>query len=243
MSATIKAIVIDDEPYSRDELVHLLGAFPAIEVIGEAEKGKEGLELTLSLQPDVIFVDIEMGEMSGIDMVEVIQKLKEPPRVVFATAYPDYAVKAFRFDAIDYLLKPFSEDELKDTVGRITAYFKEKGVSDKNYFPTKLAVDCDGEIVYLPPEDISYCSRVERETHIYTNDKKYITKIPLKDLEDKLNTYPFFRTHKSYLVNLNEIEKMIPWCNGAYHVKVKGRTEEVQVSRNYVKELREKLEL
>jgi two-component system response regulator LytT len=239
----IKALIIDDEPYSRDELSHLLRAYPMIKVIGEAENGKEGLEKALLHEPDVIFVDNEMGEMSGLDVVERLQRLKDPPRIVFATAFPDFAAKAFRVGALDYLLKPFSEDELSETMARITRYFESKINVEKTATSAKLAVESEGSIFYISPEHIQYCSRVERETYIYTERETFKTKAPLKEIEDKLSSYPFFRTHKSFLVNLDQIEKLIPWCNGAYQVKVIGRIDQVQVSRNYVRELRDKLEL
>lgn len=244
MKDKMRVIIIDDEPYSRDELIFLLNSYDHIEVIAEAESAKEGMEKILSLQPDVIFVDIEMGEMSGLDMVEIVRNVKQPPRIVFATAYPDHAAKAFRLDAVDYLLKPFSNEELTDTVKRLDQYFSEQDhQKDEVTLSGKLAVELDGSIVYIPPETVLYCSRVDREIHIYTEQNMYQSKLSLKELEQKLLNFSFFRTHKSFVVNLNKVERLIPWFNGAYQLQVTGRKEEIPVSRNYVKQLRKKLEL
>lgn len=244
MKQTIKTIVIDDEPYSRAELIHLLNAYPAIEIIGEAESGKEGLEKSLMLEPNVVFVDINMGEMSGMEMVQLLKKVRKPPQIVFATAYPDYAAKAFRYNAIDYLLKPFSEEDLAETMERImTCFDQEEGTSVNETLPSKLAIELDDSILYVSPKEILFCCRFDRETLIFTRDEKYQSKITLKDLEEKLQVYSFFRTHKSFLVNLKKVEKLVPWFNGAYQVKVTGYEKEIPVSRNYVKRLRELLEL
>jgi two-component system response regulator LytT len=239
----LRALIIDDEPYSRAELKHLLGQYSSLEVIEEAESGKEGLEKTLAMSPDVLFVDIEMGEMSGIDMVEVLQKLKSPPRIVFATAYPDYAAKAFRYGAVDYLLKPFAEEDIKETMDRLLFTFHAAEKASKDFLPTKLAIESEGTITYLTPNTILYCSRAERETLVYTELEVFRSKIPLKDLEEKLSEFPFFRTHKSFLVNLQKVERLIPWINGAYQLRVLGGSEDIPVSRNYAKKLRDLLEL
>ncbi|XEC95765.1 LytR/AlgR family response regulator transcription factor [Paenibacillus tarimensis] len=241
----IKVIVIDDEPHSRDELKHLLSAYGEIRIIAEADSGEKGLHMIMMHEPDVVFVDIEMPLMTGLEMVEAIQKLKTHPLVIFATAYPEYAAKAFRVHALDYLLKPFDEEQLKETMARISEALRHAAQPAPKHGTAiaKLAVEDEGRIVYLPPADIVYLYRDERETVICTKDRKYASKLPLKELEAKLKGYPFFRTHKSYLVRLDTIEQLIPWFNGAYQLKVVGRKDEIPVSRNYVKALREQLEL
>ncbi|WP_315613738.1 LytTR family DNA-binding domain-containing protein [Alkalihalobacillus sp. MEB130] len=242
----IKTIIIDDEPYSRDELTFLLKEYEDIEIIGEADSGEKGLEIVMRNEPDVVFVDIEMPQMSGLELAKALTNMKQAPLIIFATAYADYAVKAFRVQALDYLVKPFDEEQIEDVIGRIkerlhNTDFKEKEKSTAAV--GKLAVEDDGRIVYIPPKDITYLFREERETIICTKDRTFRLRTPIKELEEKLRAYPFFRTHKSYLVNLDKVEELIPWFNGAFQVKVVGRKEEIPVSRNYVKALREQLEL
>ncbi|WP_088036320.1 LytR/AlgR family response regulator transcription factor [Evansella clarkii] len=249
MKTGIRVVVVDDEPYSRDELKFLLGQYDDIEIVAEADSGEKGLEVIMKNEPDVAFLDIEMPRMSGMELAQALKNMKKTPLIIFATAYPDYAAKAFRVQALDYILKPFDEDELAETIEMI----REKlgaagaGAGEKQEFllspAARLAVEGDGRIVYLSPEEITYMFREERETVICTKDEKYSVRTTIKDLEAKLKGYPFFRTHKSYLVNLNKVNELIPWFNGAYQVKVEGSKEEIPVSRNYVKELRDRLEL
>lgn len=241
----ISVILIEDEPYSRAELRHLLSSEERIEIVAEADSGEKGLEMVIVHEPDVIFVDINMPKMTGVQLIEIIQNMKKRPLVVFATAYPDYAAKAFRLNAIDYLLKPFDEEQLKETLERIFSAFTNKDLvkEDGAIKLGKLAVEDEGKIIYIHPTDIHYLYRQDRETIILAKTGKYICKLPLKELEKKLKDFPFFRTHKSYLVNLNAVVELIPWFNGAFELRIDGVKEKVPVSRNYVKSLRKRLEL
>ena len=215
-----------------------------IEIIGEAPSGEKGLELIITKEPDVVFVDIEMPQMSGVELAEALKKLKKVPLIIFATANPEYAAKAFRLNALDYLLKPFDEEQVTETINRIKAHLQSVEKKEKVVSPiAKLAVEDEGRIVYLSPREITYIFREDRETNICTKDNQYSARTPMKEIEEKLKGYPFFRTHKSYLVNLDKVEQLIPWFNGAYQVKVEGKKDEIPVSRNYVKALREHLEL
>ncbi|ASK61004.1 DNA-binding response regulator [Virgibacillus phasianinus] len=244
-SKKLKVIIIDDELYSREELKHLLSNHPSIMIVAEAESGEKGLEKSLTLKPDILFVDIEMSDMSGMEMVAALDNMKNPPKVVFATAYSDYAVKAFRYGAVDYLLKPFSDEEVAETVQRLEkiVFVSDEKRVNKEKPNGKLAVEEDGKIVYLTPQDVIYCNHQQRETVIHTKQHTYHVKSTLKELEVKLAGYSFYRTHKSFLVNLKEVEQLIPWFNGAYELKLNNLEEKIPVSRNYVKTLREQLEL
>lgn len=239
----IKVIVIDDEPYSREELKHLLSKYPFIDIVAEAESGEIGLAKAIAHTPDVLFLDIEMKDLSGIELAKKLQNFKKVPRIVFATAYPDYAAKAFRYDAVDYLLKPFSEEELDETVLRLKQLILTEQKSNIETQTGKLSVELDEKILYIDPIKIDFCMSAEKGTVIYTGTQVYKSKLSLKELEKKLNLYPFFRTHKSFLVNLTKVEHLSPWFNGAYRLKLEGQKEEIPVSRNYVKGLRERLEL
>ncbi|WP_096186613.1 LytR/AlgR family response regulator transcription factor [Evansella halocellulosilytica] len=246
MTNGIKTVIIDDEPYSRDELSFLLEQYDEVDIIGEADSGEKGLELIMRKEPDVAFIDIEMPQMSGMELAQALKNMKKTPIIIFATAYPDYAAKAFRVQALDYILKPFDEENLQETIELVKEKLNwDASSTGKTQAPAigKLAVEDNGRIVYLSPSDITYLFREVRETIICTKDHQYHSRTPIKEIEEKLKGYPFFRPHKSYLVNLDKIEQLIPWLNGAYQVKMQGSKEEIPVSRNYVKELRERLEL
>ncbi len=243
MDKTIRALIADDEMYSRDELKHLLKSFPSIQVVGEAETGEAAVVKALQLQPDVVFLDVEMPKMSGMEAAKSLMELKKTPLIVFATAYPQFAAEAFRYEALDYLLKPYDENQLIETIHRIEKHFLAPGEQEAAKPSGKLAVEGDGEIFYLDPADILYISREEKFSKIATKTRDYETKVPLKELESRLSPYSFFRIHKSYLVNLDYVTRLTPWFNGAYQLEIEGRDEMLSVSRNYVKALRTKLEL
>ncbi len=244
MESSIKTIIVDDELYNRDELKFLLQSFPSIQIIGEAETGEAAIMKSIQLQPDVVFLDVEMPLMNGIEVAKALIELKNPPLIVFATAFPEFAVEAFRYDAIDYLLKPYDEDQLKETIERIERKLSapiQDQIAEKS--TGKLAVDADGEIFYLEPTDILYIFRDEKITRIIAKAGEFEVKTPLKDLENRLSLFHFFRIHKGYLVNLKYVTRLTPWFNGAYQLKVEGRDELLSVSRNYVKALRTRLEI
>ncbi|HZH60424.1 MAG TPA: LytTR family DNA-binding domain-containing protein [Metabacillus sp.] len=243
MKSSIKTLIVDDELYSRDELKHLLQDFPSINIVGEAESGEAAVMKSLQLQPDVVFLDVEMPKMNGMAAAKALMELKKVPLIVFATAYPQFAVEAFRYDAIDYLLKPYDEDQLQETIQRIEKKFASNDESEIGKRSGKLPVEAEGEIFYLEPADILYIYRDEKVTKLITKTGEFETKTPLKELESKLSAFDFFRIHKSYLVNLSYVSKLTPWFNGAYQLQIEGRDEMLAVSRNYVKSLRTHLEI
>jgi two-component system, LytTR family, response regulator LytT len=243
MEKMIRTLIVDDELYSRDELKHLLQSYPSIQVVGEAESGEAAVMKALQLHPDVVFLDVEMPKMNGMEAAKALMELKKTPLIVFATAYPQFAAEAFRYEAVDYLLKPYDENQLRETVLRIEKNLLQPAEHETGRQAGKLAVEGDGEIFYLDPKDILYISREEKYSKVVTTAREYETKIPLKDLETRLTAYSFFRIHKSYMVNLNYVTRLTPWFNGAYQLEIQGRDEMLSVSRNYVKALRTKLEL
>ncbi|SEA87518.1 two-component system, LytT family, response regulator LytT [Thalassobacillus cyri] len=244
MSEKITALIVDDERFSRDELKYLLRKQKAIELIGEADSGESAIMKAVQLQPDVIFLDVEMPRTNGMEVAAAVQELKRPPKIIFATAYPDFAVEAFRHEALDYLLKPFEEDQVTEAVKRLEKILgKRPEESSVNKPPSKLAVEGEEEIYYLNPADILYVYRDERLTKIVEKERVFETKLPLKEIEQRLQPFSFFRIHKSYLVNLEYIDRLVPWFNGAYQLVLRGSKEQLSVSRNYVKDLRKQLEL
>ncbi|MBM4761222.1 LytTR family DNA-binding domain-containing protein [Bacillus sp. B15-48] len=242
METYIKTLIVDDELYSRDELKHLLQEYPFIQVIGEAETGEAAIMKTIQLQPDLVFLDVEMPKLNGMQTAKALMELKKTPLIVFATAYPEFAAEAFRYNAVDYLLKPYDEDQLKETMKRIEERLAPQ-TAESGKAAAKLAVEADGEIFYLEPSEILYIFRDEKLTRIIAKTGSYETKTPLKELEFRLSSYSFFRIHKSYLVNLEYVTRLTPWFNGAYQLEVAGQKELLSVSRNYVKALRARLEI
>jgi two-component system, LytTR family, response regulator LytT len=244
MEKKISILIADDEPYSRQELVHLLNEYGDLQVVGEAESGEQAVIQCLQLQPDAVFLDIEMPKMNGMEAARSLNDLKKVPKIIFATAYPQFAAEAFRYEAVDYLLKPFDEELLKETVSRLRKLFAEEGDNTAAAAnPGKLAVEEDGNIFYIDPSSILYISRDDKVSRIVAKNGSYSVKTPLKELESRLQHFPFFRIHKSTIVHLPYVARLTPWFNGAYQLEVEGAEELLSVSRNYAKALRSRLEI
>lgn len=239
----IRALVVDDERYAREELIYLIGKFPDIQVVGEADSGENAILQALQLQPDVVFLDVEMPRMNGMEVAKSLKEFKKVPLIIFATAYPQFAAEAFRINALDYLLKPYDSQQLEQTIERISKAMAPYKPTETADTLGKLAVETDGEIDYISVEDILYLYREENVTKIMTDSHEYEVRFTLKELEQRLAPFSFFRIHRGYLVNLNYVVRLTPWFNGAFHLELKGRDEKLSVSRNYVRELRQRLEL
>ncbi|WP_411747469.1 LytR/AlgR family response regulator transcription factor [Psychrobacillus psychrotolerans] len=240
---SITILVVDDERYAREELTYLLGKFPRVQVVGEAESGEAAILKALQIHPDVVFLDVEMPKMNGIEVAKTLSGFKKVPLIIFATAYPQFAAEAFRINAVDYLLKPYDERLLEQTIERIEKTLYPAPTADSMEKLGKLAIETGGEIDYILPQNILYIYRDDKVTKIITQTDGYDVRTTLKELESRLVPFSFFRIHKGYLVNLKYVNRLTPWFNGAYQLELEGLEQKLSVSRNYVKELRQRLEL
>lgn len=242
MTETIRALVVDDERYAREEMIYLLGQFERVKVVGEADSGESAIIKAMQLQPDVVFLDIEMPKIDGMEVAKTLGALKKVPLIIFATAYPQFAAQAFRVHAMDYLLKPYDEEQLRQTIERVEQLLQRTQPETSPKRMDRLPVETEGEIHYIPIGDILYVHREEKWTKVVTPTRDYETRMTLKELDSRLTHSSFFRIHKSILVNLVHVSSLTPWFNGAYQLEVDERPEKLAVSRNYVKELRQRLE-
>jgi DNA-binding LytR/AlgR family response regulator len=245
---TIRVMIIDDEEPARSELRYLLGKFQEIDIVGEFSSGESALEAIPALNPHLAFMDIEMSGMNGMQTVEKINITSVVPLVVFATAHEEFAVKAFELNAVDYLLKPFSEKRVSKCIEKVRMLLAEstssivdkKRVSNKqlSYSLQKLAIENNGKASVINTKDIiaAYCT--EGQLSIRTADKCYYSNMPLHDLQSRLDEHLFFRTHRAYLVNIEKIREIIPWFNGTYNLTLEGLSEEIPVSRQQVPKLK-----
>lgn len=226
MSQLFKAILIDDEPAARRLMKSLLLAYrDVVEVIGEAANGREAIERIESLQPDLIFLDIQMPDLTGF---EVIERLQHKPNIIFTTAYEQYAIRAFETFSIDYLLKPIKEERLHQSIeklqrfGKITAPIDMAGLQQmiqQLKIPQKataLPVKTGDRINLLKFETISYFEAQDKYVFIHTLDgQKHITDQSLSSLEEKLPSQ-FYRIQKSYIINKERIKEMHRHFNGRF---------------------------
>ncbi|MES1218937.1 MAG: response regulator [Bacteroidota bacterium] len=226
MSQLYKAIVIDDEPAARRLMRNLLQEHSdIIEVIDEAGSGREAIQKIEELRPDLIFLDIQMPDLTGF---EVIEKLSKKPNIIFTTAYEQYAIKAFETFSIDYLLKPIKEERLKKSIEKLKQFGQLQQPIDLTGLQemikqiqspqksTALAIKTGDRIVLLRFENIVYLEAQEKYVFVFTeNGQKYITDQTLAALEEKLPSQ-FYRIQKSYIINRDKIREMHRHFNSRY---------------------------
>lgn len=244
----IRVLIIDDEKYIRDELKYFLEKYDDIEISGESGEGSEAIRLVRELEPDVMFLDIQLLDMNGLLVARKIMEGLNPPYIVFVTAYDRYAIQGFEIDAADYILKPFFEDRIKVTVERIRKQLEQENTKSKSTQKkgetelklNKLCVNKNNRFILIDTNDIRYAVVENNNVYVDTKGGRYLCGYSLKELEDRLPQSIFIRIHKSYIVNIDYIDEIIPWFNYTYKIKLKGnRDEELPVSRNYLKHFKE----
>lgn len=249
----IRVLIAEDERLAREELSYYLSQEADIELVPCAVNGRELLEKVEEYEPDVVFLDIKMPEMEGVQAARMLSSRKHQPLIVFCTAYENYALDAFSLNAVDYLLKPTEPHRLKETLQRLRNRLLKTGQGGASAkegamptgLPTKVAkllIEEQNRFVVLDPETILYAVRDERIIQIHTLHETVSSKMTLQQLEEKLQSHSFFRTHRSYLVNLHYVAELVPWFNGAYNLKLKSGKTQIPVSRSYARELLKRLE-
>ncbi|SNX55086.1 LytTR family DNA-binding domain-containing protein [Thermoanaerobacterium sp. RBIITD] len=233
----MKVLLVDDEKPARDELRYILKKIGVGEIY-EADSFNAAINISKIIEPDIIFLDIELGNKNGFEVIEYLKKTGVFSEVVFVTAYENYAVKAFEVNAQDYILKPFSYERVKSTIEKIQDLIYEKYNLRGNL---KLTANDNGIIHLIDIKDIYYIYSKRRNVYIKTLDGSFLTDNTLRDLERKLKSLSFIRTHKGFLVNIDKVSEIIPWFNSTYMLKFKGIDDEVPVSRNFSKEFKEKV--
>ena len=254
----LKAIIVDDELPARDELKFLLSQLPAITVIGEADNGPAAVGLAAQYNPDVVFLDIQMRGMNGLDTALALRTAAPQALIVFATAYDEYALKAFEIGAVDYLLKPFESERVTATVLRLEKYHPEEWqVATTRLDQTlasavqqpvhKLAVEKNGKIMLIDYDDIIYIHTLTGLVRIITVAEEYGYSGTLTELQERLRDTPILRVHRSYLVHIEKVKEVIPWFKGTYWLKLStpGNSSyiEVPVGKGQIKKLKEILGL
>ncbi|MDP3684493.1 MAG: response regulator [Ignavibacteria bacterium] len=239
----MKAIIVDDERLARTELRRLLAPFKEIEIIAEAVNAKDAAEKITQLNPDLLFLDIQMPGKNGFELLE---ELESAPEVIFTTAYDEYALKAFEFNALDYLLKPIEPHRLEDAIKRVTSKAKvEKFVTtDKQYLTAEDQVFVkDGDRCwFVKLSEIRLFESEGNYARLYFNDFKPLILRTLNSLDDRLDPRTFFRANRKHIVNLKWIDNIEPWLNGGLLVKLKGG-QKVEVSRRQSVKFRDMLSL
>jgi two-component system, LytTR family, response regulator len=244
-----RALIIDDERLARNELKKLLQEFPDIEIVAEAANATEGIEKIDSLNPDLIFLDIQMPGKTGFDM---LAELDKAPDVIFTTAYDDYALKAFEVNALDYLVKPIEPRRLADALqklhleeGRSVLHESDDVISvNKSLLhETDQVFVKDGERCwFVKLAEIRLFESVGNYAKIYFGSHKPLILKSLNALEERLDEKVFFRANRKHIVNLRLIEKIEPYFNGGLLLELKGG-EKIEVSRRQTVKFKEMMSL
>ena len=254
-TSVITTVVIDDEKLAREELSFLLKDFSEIEVIGAAENGLQAVDLIDKLEPDLVFLDVQMPGIDGIGVIRQLREQSTPlPQFVLVTAFDNYAIEAFRMEAMDYLLKPVDKERLTETVQRASRSIQEKlksGGSESLSLPrvplqrSKLLVKSTGRSFIVDAQDIVYATIEDGLITIVTSslegESNYRT---IEELQSNLDPGTFWRVHRSYLVNIHRIKEVIPWFKSSYQIRMDDKKgSEIPVSRVQTKRLRALLKL
>jgi two-component system response regulator LytT len=245
----LRAFIVDDEPLAREELGYLLRRTRQVEVVGEAESLDAALALIRELKPDVVFADIQLADSNGLDLAHRLLAMEPKLQIVFATAYDEYALKAFELNATDYLLKPYDEQRIVQTVNKLAkrhaerAFGEQEAAAPKASLPEKrdkLAINTDDRILLIPTDSIIYLYSEDKKTIIVTNNQHIAVNDPLTTLEQKLQHTSIMRVHRSYLANLERIVEIQPWFHSTCTLIMTDGSK-VPVSRMHLKELKQRI--
>ena len=253
-TATLTTVVVDDEKLACDELSYLLNDFPEVEVVATGCNGLEALELVQKLEPELVFLDVNMP---GLDGISVVRRLREKevdlPHFIFVTAYDQHAVEAFRLEAMDYLLKPLDKGRLAETIERARRIIQDKKAPEAPAAAkaspaaarNKLLVRANSRNFIVDANDVIYATidngLISLVTTNLEGQSNYRT---IEDLQASLDREMFWRVHRSYLVNINRIKEVVPWFKSSYQLRMDDRKHtEIPVSRVQTRRLRELFKL
>lgn len=236
-------MIVDDEAPARSELRYMLEQTGKIDTITEATSVRTAIETLLDTRVDVVFLDISMPGASGMQLAEALHKLRNPPAVVFVTAYSDHAVEAFDVDATDYLLKPVEEDRLNQAIDKVIARSRPAAEVAKTNTIERIPVEKGGRKVLIPVDQIRYIMAKDDYSCIFTEDDRYLSTTSLAQFETKLGELGFFRVHRRYIVNLACVEDVETISSGAIQLGITGVEERIPVSRRRVVSLKKALNI
>lgn len=235
----MRAMIVDDEAPARSELKYLLEESGRVDLIVEATSAREAVERLMEVRVDVMFLDISMPKTNGMQLAEALHKLKNPPQVVFVTAYSEYALDAFGVDATDYLMKPVETDRLAQALDKIVEHIKPLNLPAS---VERIPVVKSGSKVLVPIDQIRFIEAKDDYSCIYTETDRFLSTISLQKLEDRLVGHGFFRIHRSYIVNLEYVADVEVISAGILQLTIQGfEDKHISVSRRRVVALKRAL--
>lgn len=253
----LSAVIVDDEQLARDELAFLLKSVDDVNVVAQGKNGVEAINLIREFNPDLVFLDVQMPGLDGFGVIKKLLDKKVPlPKIVFATAFDQYAVKAFEVNAVDYLLKPFDKKRVAQSVQKARAKIETSGTSSEKLETlvrmlesqkpqaSKVLLKSAGRLFLISQKDICYASIEDGVISVMTTGPNGLEGQSncrtLEELLDSLDPNLFWRAHRSYLVNINRIKEVVPWFKSSYQLRMDDKKQtEIPVSRAQTKRLRE----
>jgi len=249
----VRVVIADDEPLVRRGLRTFIGASSGLSLVGEARNGPEAVDVIRAQRPDLLFLDVQMPELDGFDVLEALAG--EPmPVIVFVTAYDEYAIRAFDVHAVDYLLKPFDEDRFRTALGRARSRLAERradtidqrleavlsALRAREEYADRLLVKSEGRVTVVQVEDVDWIEAADNYARVHTARGRYLVREPIKSLERKLNPRHFARVHRSAIVNLARVRELQPMFGGEYVIILSTGTK-LTLSRGYRDAFRDRL--
>lgn len=236
----LRAIIVDDEAPARSELKFLLDELGSVDVVAEAASVREAIEKLKEYQCDVMFLDINMPEANGLQLANALQHLRYPPAVVFVTAYSEFALDAFKVNAIDYLVKPVESDRLAQAVARVQ---ENVALHAQAQHSERIPVEKGGKKILIAIDKIRFVMARDDYAYLQTDTDRYFSTVSLAQLEKRLDGHGFFRVHRGYLVNLALVKEVEPQSGGTLLLTLDGVDEKIPVSRRRVSSLKKALGL
>ncbi|PRY81024.1 LytR/AlgR family response regulator transcription factor [Alkalibacterium olivapovliticus] len=236
-------LLVEDEYLARAELSHLLKKDSRVESVHEADSIQDALKTLLTYSIDIAYLDIHLTDESGMDLADMIKTIPDPPVIIFATAYDQYALEAFEKNARDYILKPFEEKRVSESLQKAIDQLENSSSEKREELSLEtVSVQTDDKIYVIKITSIIMIEAMQGKAVLYTDQRQYESKSTLQFWEEKLVTYPFMRVHRSYVINLEKISEIEPWFNHTYQVTME-TGQKVPVSRSFIKAFREKVDL
>ncbi|MEQ9217700.1 MAG: response regulator [Cyclobacteriaceae bacterium] len=235
----MKALIVDDERLARKELMSLLEGYKDIQVVGEATDAEDALEKITKIDPDLIFLDIQMPGKSGFDLLEDLDK---SPKVIFTTAYDEFAIKAFEFNALDYLLKPIQKERLGEAINKLR-FEEERSPKGEGLGENDQVFVKDGEKCwFVKLSEVRLFESDGNYIKVYFRENKPMIHKSLNALDERLDSKTFFRASRKHIINLGWVDKIDTWFNGGLLVQLKGG-EKIEVSRRQAARFKEMMSL
>lgn len=250
MNQKIRAVIIEDEEPARQLLKTFLQSFEQIDLVGECSDGFSGLKTINDMQPDLVFLDIQMPRLTGFELLELLDDL---PEIVFTTAYDEYALKAFELNAVDYLMKPFSKQRLSQAIDKVTERFKLKSNSreklgklveqmqHKSRPLERIVVKSGSKIHIIPVQDIEQVEAQDDYVMLHTAQGRFMKKETMSTMEQNLPEEHFIRIHRSNIVNVSQIQRIEQYGKESYLLILKNGNQ-VNVSKSRIKDLKRELD-